>query len=56
MIDKINNERSEHIITIEDPIEYLHSHKKCIVNQREVMADTYTFADACARRCGRTRT
>ncbi|MGH6929206.1 MAG: type IV pilus twitching motility protein PilT, partial [Dongiaceae bacterium] len=36
MIDKINNERHEHIITVEDPIEYLHSHKKCVVNQREV--------------------
>src|SRR5512140_2020344 len=40
MLDKINNERQEHIITIEDPIEYLHPHKKCLVNQREVNADT----------------
>src|SRR4030042_866889 len=39
MIDKINNERQEHIMTIEDPIEYLHPHKKCLVNQREVNAD-----------------
>ncbi|HTG01718.1 MAG TPA: type IV pilus twitching motility protein PilT [Nitrospirota bacterium] len=46
MIDKINNERQEHIITIEDPIEYLHPHKKCVVNQREVNADTKTFKDA----------
>jgi twitching motility protein PilT len=46
MLDKINNERQEHIITIEDPIEYLHPHKKCLVNQREVSADTQTFKKA----------
>lgn len=46
IIDKINSERSEHVITIEDPIEYIHKHKKCIVNQREVKADTETFAQA----------
>jgi twitching motility protein PilT len=46
MIDKINSERSEHIVTIEDPIEFVHTHKKCIVNQREVHADTYSFANA----------
>ena len=46
MIDKINSERHEHIITIEDPIEFVHSHKKCIVNQREVHSDTYSFANA----------
>lgn len=46
MIDKINSERHEHIITIEDPIEYLHTHKKCLVNQREVNADTDSFKDA----------
>ena len=40
MIDKINTERREHIVTIEDPIEFLHPHKGCIVNQREVGADT----------------
>ena len=40
MIDKINTERAEHIITVEDPIEYLHPHKKCLINQREVNADT----------------
>ena len=39
MIDEINETRDEHIITIEDPIEFLHRHKKCIVNQREVGAD-----------------
>lgn len=46
MIDRINEDRSEHIITIEDPIEYLHPHKKCLVNQREVNADTASFGIA----------
>jgi twitching motility protein PilT len=46
IIDKINNERRSHIITIEDPIEYIHQHKSCIVNQREVRADTESFAAA----------
>lgn len=46
MIDKINSERRSHILTIEDPIEYLHTHKKCLVNQREVHADTQTFTNA----------
>jgi len=44
LIDKINDERQMHIITIEDPIEYLHRHKNCIVNQREVHSDTKSFA------------
>jgi twitching motility protein PilT len=46
IIDKINTERQEHIITIEDPIEYLHPHKSCLVNQREVGADTSGFKNA----------
>ncbi|MBI5739374.1 MAG: type IV pilus twitching motility protein PilT [Nitrospirae bacterium] len=46
MIDKINKERQEHIITIEDPIEYLHSHRSCLINQREVNSDTASFKDA----------
>lgn len=46
MIDKINSERHEHIITIEDPIEFVHTHKKCVVNQREVHADTFSFSNA----------
>lgn len=46
MLDKVNRERAEHIVTIEDPVEYLHSHKKCIVNQRELHADTHSFANA----------
>jgi len=46
IIDKINTDRHEHIITIEDPIEYLHAHKNCVVNQREVGADTVSFKKA----------
>src|ERR1043166_7433972 len=46
MLDKVNRERHEHIVTIEDPIEFLHAHKSCIVNQREVGADTRGFAEA----------
>jgi twitching motility protein PilT len=46
MIDKINCERRGHILTIEDPIEYLHAHKRCLVNQREVHADTQNFTNA----------
>jgi twitching motility protein PilT len=46
MIDKINGERREHIVTIEDPIEFTHQHKNCIVNQREVKSDTKSFAAA----------
>ena len=46
MIDKINSERHEHIITVEDPIEYLHPHKKCLINQREVGSDTESFKKA----------
>ncbi len=46
MIDKINGERHDHIITIEDPIEFVHQHKNCLVNQREVHSDTKGFAEA----------
>jgi twitching motility protein PilT len=46
MINKINSEHQEHIVTIEDPIEYVHSHKRCIVNQREMNSDTYSFKAA----------
>jgi twitching motility protein PilT len=46
IIDFINTERSEHIVTIEDPIEYLHAHKGCIVNQREIGSDTKGFKEA----------
>lgn len=43
MIDDINDNRTNHILTIEDPIEYLHQHKKCMVNQREMHTDTFSF-------------
>jgi len=46
MVDKINRDRHEHILTIEDPIEFLHNHKGCLINQREVNADTHGFASA----------
>jgi twitching motility protein PilT len=46
LIDKLNRERRAHIITIEDPIEYVHEHKSCIVNQREVQSDTNSFTNA----------
>jgi twitching motility protein PilT len=46
MLDKINRERKGHIITIEDPIEFIHRHKNCTVNQREVGADTQSFSAA----------
>jgi twitching motility protein PilT len=46
LIDKINEQRHAHILTIEDPIEYLHTHKNCLVNQREVHSDTESFGPA----------
>lgn len=46
MVDKINTEHEGHILTVEDPIEFVHKHKKCIVNQREVHQDTDSFASA----------
>lgn len=46
MIDKINAGRHEHIMSVEDPIEFIHQHKQCIVNQREVSQDTKSFAEA----------
>ncbi|HYW32072.1 MAG TPA: type IV pilus twitching motility protein PilT [Gemmatimonas sp.] len=46
MIDKINTDRHGHIITVEDPIEFMHRHRNCIINQREVGADTKSFASA----------
>src|SRR2546421_1505101 len=46
LIDEINRKRSEHILTIEDPIEFVHKHKRCIVNQREIGPDATNFADA----------
>jgi twitching motility protein PilT len=46
MLDKINRDRREHIVTIEDPIEYIHQHKGCLVNQREMTVDTLSFGNA----------
>jgi len=46
MIDKINKERHDHILTIEDPIEFVHQHQNCLVNQREVHSDTESFSNA----------
>jgi len=46
LIDRINTNRARHIITVEDPIEYIHQHKRSIVNQREVNADTRSFVEA----------
>jgi twitching motility protein PilT len=46
MIDKINKERRDHILTIEDPIEFVHQHQGCLVNQREVHSDTESFSNA----------
>src|SRR5688572_9432055 len=46
MIDKINKERKDHILTIEDPIEFVHQHQGCLVNQREVHSDTGSFSNA----------
>src|ERR1700746_346397 len=46
MVDEINSTREEHILTIEDPIEFLHGHKKCIVNQRELGSDATSFSEA----------
>src|SRR3989440_5373322 len=46
LIDEINRKRSEHILTIEDPVEFVHRHKRCIVNQREIGPDASSFAEA----------
>ena len=46
LIDEINRKRAEHILTIEDPIEFVHRHKRCVVNQREIGADAISFAEA----------
>src|SRR5919107_928670 len=46
IIDEINRNRSEHILTVEDPIEFVHKHKRCIVNQREIGPDATSFSDA----------
>ena len=49
----MNQERAIHILTIEDPIEFVHGHKKATIHQRELHSDTPTFSPPCARRCDR---
>ena len=56
MVDFVNDTRYEHILTIEDPIEFVHQSKKCLINQREVYPDTLGFNEARARLCVRTQT
>jgi len=56
MVDKINNERTEHIMTIEDPIEFVHHHKKCLVNQREVFSTRSPSRTPSSTFSARTRT
>jgi twitching motility protein PilT len=56
MINYINENFDRHIITMEDPIEYYHKHKKSIVVQREIGVDVPDFAEACAALCARTPT
>ncbi len=46
MLDRINRERREHIVTLEDPIEFVHEHAGCVVNQREIHSDTHSFSEA----------
>ena len=56
MINYLNDNFDHHIITIEDPIEFHHQHKKSTINQREVGVDVHVFSEAFAARCGKTRT
>ena len=56
MLDKINKELKGHMITIEDPIEFIHKHQSCIVNQREVGSDTKSFGPRSNTRCDRIPT
>ena len=49
IVDRANAERADHIITIEDPIEFVHQHKRCVMSQREVGTDTKSFAEALKR-------
>jgi Tfp pilus assembly pilus retraction ATPase PilT len=56
MVNYLNETEFGHILTVEDPIEFVHESKKCLVNQREVGPHTLSFARPCALRCGKTRT
>jgi twitching motility protein PilT len=55
-VDRINETERGHILTVEDPIEYVHTNKESLVNQREVPSHTRSFAKALGSRCARTRT
>jgi len=56
MIDHVNASRTSHVMTVEDPIEFLHRDSRSIVNQREVSSTPNRLRRRCAARCGRTRT
>jgi twitching motility protein PilT len=56
MVNHVNENMYGHILTVEDPIEFVHQSKKCLINQREVGPHTLSFRMRCARRCARTRT
>ena len=56
MIDLINSTSKGHVLTMEDPIEFLHKDKNCYINQREIGSDTTGFTEALRRACARTRT
>ena len=55
VLDRINESKADHIVTIEDPIEFLHTHKKGTIHQRELYSDTPTLRWLCARHCARPR-
>lgn len=55
IVDAINHSRSGHILTLEDPVEYIHRHDKCIVNQREIRCDCPSYVAALRSACGRAR-
>ena len=56
MVDHLNENEYGHILTVEDPIEFVHDSKKCLINQREVGPHTLSSPTRCARRCAKTRT
>jgi twitching motility protein PilT len=55
MVNHVNENDYGHILTVEDPIEFVHESKKCLINQREVGPHTLSFANALRRRCAKTR-
>jgi Tfp pilus assembly ATPase PilU len=56
MVNHLNENEYGHVLTVEDPIEFVHESKKCLINQREVGPHTLSFANALRSRCARTRT